>query len=131
MTQNPKIRPTDSELEILQVLWSHGEPMTVRQINDILAANRKVGYTTTLKLMQIMFEKGMLMREEAGRSHRYEAKVSQTDTQRALLDRFMDTAFGGSAMKLVMQALGGRKTSREELQQIKAYLNRLDEEQHS
>lgn len=129
MAPTVKIRPTDSELEILQVLWANPDAMTVRQINDILNQARKVGYTTTLKLMQIMFEKGLLDRREAGRSHLYTAKISQGDTQRALLDRFMDTTFGGSAMKLVMQALGGRKTSREELQQIKDYLNTLEKEQ--
>lgn len=125
MQQSQNTRPTDAELEILQVLWKHGTA-TVRFVNDTLNATRKVGYTSTLKVMQIMHEKGFLDREEQGRSHLYRALIKEQAAQKLLLDRMVDTAFGGSAMKLVMQALGGEKTSREELAQIRDYLDRLE-----
>lgn len=125
MTNVPK--PTEAELEVLQVLWKD-EPSSVRFVNDTLNKKRKVGYTTTLKIMQIMFEKGLLHRESQGRGHVYTAAYREQETQRVLLDRFLDSAFGGSAMKLVMQALGNRKTSRDELKQIKDYLETMEEE---
>jgi BlaI family transcriptional regulator, penicillinase repressor len=120
------IKPTDSELEILQVLWDRGAS-TVREVNDFLSTRREVGYTTTLKLMQIMLEKGLLEREKDGKGHVYAAAVDREVTQRALLDRFLENAFGGSAMQLVMQALGGHKTSPAEIEQIRAYLDTIDE----
>ena len=116
------MKPTDAELEILQVLWAQG-PSTVRQIHDELIKTRDVGYTTTLKFMQIMHEKGLLTRIEDARSHVYTAVISEEETQKSLLDRFVDTAFRGSASKLVMQALGQHKASREELDEIRALLN--------
>ncbi len=125
MARTPK--PTDAELEILQLLWRHG-PQTVRTVNDTLNEKRRVGYTTTLKIMQIMFEKGMVTREQEGRGHIYSAVYQEQETQKELLDRFMENAFGGSALKLVMQALGNRKTSKQELDEIKDYLAGLEEE---
>jgi BlaI family transcriptional regulator, penicillinase repressor len=119
------MKPTDSELEILQVLWQRG-PCTVRQVNEKLSENKDTGYTTTLKLMQIMHEKGLLTRVEDARSHVYKANVSETDTQRNLLNRFVETAFRGSASQLVMQALGNHQASAEELQQIRELLNQIE-----
>ncbi|ADB41158.1 BlaI/MecI/CopY family transcriptional regulator [Spirosoma linguale] len=119
------MKPTDSELEILHVLWANG-PSTVRQVHEKLSQSRDIGYTTALKLMQIMHEKGFVSREEEGRSHTYTALVSEEDTQRNLVDRFVETAFRGSASKLVMQILGQHKASREELDEIKKLLNDLN-----
>lgn len=115
------MRPTDSELEILHVLWQHG-PRTVRQVNDQLSQQREIGYTTTLKLMQIMYEKGLLTRSEEAKSHVYTAALSEQEAQQSLLDRFLETAFKGSASQLVMQVLGRHKTSADELDEIKRLL---------
>lgn len=119
-------KPTDAELEILQILWQSG-PSTVKSVNEKLNLKKEVGYTTTLKLMQIMLEKGLLARDEENRSHIYKAVVQQEETQKVLLDRLLETAFSGSAMKLVMQALGNKKTSKEELQQIRDFINKMEE----
>lgn len=121
------MKPTDAELEILHVLWANG-PSTVRQVHESLSQTRDLGYTTALKLMQIMHEKGLLSRQEDARSHTYTALVSEEDTQRGLVDRFVETAFRGSASKLVMQVLGQHKASREELDEIKNLLNKLDQD---
>ena len=121
------MKPTDSELEILHILWFNG-PSTVRQVHEKLSQSRDIGYTTALKLMQIMHEKGFLSREEDARSHTYTAIVSEEDTQRNLVDRFVETAFRGSASKLVMQILGQHKASREELDEIKKLLNDLNQD---
>ena len=123
--RNSVPKPTESELEILQVLWEHG-PTTVRFVNDELSKTKETGYTTTLKLMQIMHEKGMVNRDEAGRSHIYSAAITESATQKQLLDRFLDTAFRGSALKLVMQALGNQKTSRQDLTEIRNLLDKLN-----
>lgn len=122
------MKPTDAELEILHVLWANG-PSTVRQVHEKLSESRDIGYTTALKLMQIMYEKRLLTRDEEARSHTYSVNVSEEDTQRNLVDRFVETAFRGSASKLVMQLLGQHKTSRQELDEIKALLNNLDNDQ--
>jgi len=121
---NPN-KPTESELEILQILWEYG-PNTVRFVNDELSKTKETGYTTTLKLMQIMHEKGMVQRDEAARSHIYSAAITETATQNQLLDRFLDTAFRGSALKLVMQALGNKKTSKQDLNEIRNLLDKLN-----
>ncbi len=118
-------KPTESELEILQVLWQHG-PSTVRFVNDELSHRRDVGYTTTLKLLQLMLDKGLALRDDDARTHVYRAAVREEETQGLLLDKFVDSAFGGSAMKLVMQALGNRHTSREEVAQIRRLLNDIE-----
>ena len=119
------MKPTESELEILQVLWERG-PSTVRQVNEQLSQAKEVGYTTTLKLMQIMHEKVLLSRTEEGRYHVYQALVSEEETQRHLLDRFVDTAFRGSAMKLVMQALGNQQATADELDELRRLLDNMD-----
>ena len=121
-------KPTEAELEILQILWQHGAT-TVRLVHDRLADGREVGYTTTLKNMQNMVHKGLLYRDDTARSHVYSAAIRQEDTQRMLLDRFLATTFGGSASRLVMQALGHQKTTQEELQQIKDLIHRLENKQ--
>lgn len=119
------IKPTDSELEILAFLWQNG-PSTVRQVHDYLAQTKDAGYTTTLKLMQIMQEKKLLSRTEEERSHIYTAQVSEEETQQSLLGRFVETAFRGSAAQLVMQALGNHQTSAEELEEIRNLLDNLE-----
>ena len=118
-------KPTEAELEILQILWQNG-PSTVRFVNELLGQQKEVGYTTTLKIMQIMNEKGLVNRDEDNRTHIYKAKVTEQETQQHLLDRFLDTTFRGSAMKLVMQALGNHQTSKEELDQIRQLLDQIE-----
>ena len=108
-------RPTDAELQILRVLWADG-PSTVRQVNERLAT--EVGYTTTLKLMQIMAEKGLVARDESDRTHIYSARASEDQTQRQLVTDLMDRAFGGSAAALVLQALSANPASQAELEEI-------------
>lgn len=122
-----QFRPTDSELEILQVLWKNG-PSTVREINDELNADpaRDTGYTTTLKLMQIMVEKGLLRRDESQRTHVYTAAVREGQIQAALLDRFLTAAYRGSASKLALQLLGHHTTTPAELAEIKALIEKLE-----
>ncbi|MNE33747.1 Penicillinase repressor [compost metagenome] len=121
--KNPK--PTDAELEILQVLWEHG-PNTVRFVNEQLNEKKETGYTTTLKLMQIMHGKEMLNRDDSSRTHIYDAAIDEEETQQQLLDKFLDNTFRGSASKLVMQALGNAHTSKEELNQIRELLDQLE-----
>lgn len=120
-------RPTESELEILALLWEMGNA-SVRQIHEKLSANKATGYTTTLKIMQIMHAKGLVKRDEENRSHIYSPAISQKETQKSLLSNFMTTAFGGSAKKLVMHALGQGETSKEELKEIRAFLDQLENE---
>jgi predicted transcriptional regulator len=130
MGKNNIPRPTESELEILQVLWQHG-PSTVRFVNDTLNERRggEIGYTTTLKLLQLMHEKGIVARDDSNRTHVYRAALREQETQGMLIDRLLEAAFGGSALKLVQQALGNRKTSREELDQIRNLLDNIDPNQ--
>ena len=129
MSQKPIPKPTESELEILQVLWQRG-PSTVRFVNDQLSQKRDVGYTTTLKILQLMLDKGLVLREDDSKTHVYQAAVREEETQGLLLDRFVESAFGGSAMKLVMQALGNRHTSVEELAQIRSLLDNMENQQN-
>lgn len=119
--------PTDRELAILGVLWERG-PSTVRQVNEAISADRTTGYTTTLKLMQIMTEKGLVVRDESDRTHVYKANVAEEQTQRQLVGDLMDRAFGGSARKLVMQALAAKKVSAAELARIRQLLDELRED---
>ena len=112
-----RARPTDAELAILQVLWDRG-PATVRHVFEALAGSRETGYTTTLKLMQIMTEKGLVARDESQRTHVYAARVSRDKTQKRLVTDLLDRAFGGSAATLVMQALSAHRASAEELKDI-------------
>jgi predicted transcriptional regulator len=124
---NLKRKPTEAELEILQILWEQG-PCSVRYINDKLNESRDVGYTTTLKIMQIMLEKQLLMREIKDNKHIYAAGITKKEAQTVLIDRMVTTVFSGSASNLIMQALGNYKTSRKELEMIKQLINKLENE---
>jgi predicted transcriptional regulator len=114
-------RPTDTELAILRVLWARG-PSTVRHVHEALAEGRDTGYTTTLKIMQIMAEKGLVTRDESERTHVYSTKLTQDQTQRQLVSDLMDRAFGGSAAALVMQALSAHPATAEELREIRTLI---------
>ena len=120
------VKPTESELEILNILWQKNVA-TVRDVHEELARTKDVGYTTTLKLMQIMHEKGLVKRDESMRTHVYQAAVNREKTQKHLLDKMIDSLFGGSSTQLVLQALGSgeQKISSEELEKIQALLNDL------
>ncbi|MBK7807616.1 MAG: BlaI/MecI/CopY family transcriptional regulator [Saprospiraceae bacterium] len=120
-----KFKPTDSELEILHILWEKGAS-SVRDINDLLNTRRDVGYTTTLKLMQIMNEKGLVKRDTAARTHIYKAVVRENETKNNLISDFVNVAFQGSAMNLVMQALGNTSSSVEELSELKSLIAKLE-----
>lgn len=124
MAQQKNVKPTESELEILRVLWSK-ESATVREVHEALAASKDVGYTTTLKLMQIMHDKGLVSRDDSSKTHIYKAIVSREKTQKHLLGKMINTLFAGSPAQLVMQALGNHKTSKDELNEIQNLLNTL------
>ena len=123
-TELPK--PTDAELAILRVLWERG-PSTVREVTVAIQAERGTGYTTALKLMQIMTDKGLVQRDDSNRSHVYEAVVPAEVTQRQLVGDLLDRAFGGSAQQLVLQALSGRKASRADLAEIRKLLDAMEQ----
>lgn len=121
-------RPTEAEFDVLQLLWEMG-PSTVRAVNDRLneqTPDREIGYTTTLKIMQIMAEKGLVDRNTDQRVHVYRAAVREAEVQSDLLQRFVDTTFRGSAAKLVMRALGQHRASAEELAEIKRLIERME-----
>jgi predicted transcriptional regulator len=118
MSRSAAPRPTDAELAILRILWERG-PCTVRQVHEVLGRDRQAAYTTPLKLLQIMTEKGLVDRDERDRTHVYRARLGEEQTQRQLVRDLVDRAFGGSAMKLVMQALASRRASPEELREIR------------
>ncbi|MBO3698807.1 BlaI/MecI/CopY family transcriptional regulator [Roseivirga sp. E12] len=119
-------KPTDSELEILRVLWSNG-PSSVRLVNDKINESKETGYTTTLKIMQIMAQKGLVERDETSRTHIYRAVAQKGQVQEAMVDKLLDMAFGGSSSQLVLSALGRGKTSKEELDQIKELIKKLED----
>jgi BlaI family transcriptional regulator, penicillinase repressor len=124
--EEPAAEPTKSELEILQVLWKHG-PSTVRFVNDQLnEQKREVQYTSTLKLMQIMVEKALLERDESQMKHVYRAALEEGKAKSALLERFVNTLYEGSASSLMMHLIGHKKTSKKELEQIKELLKKMD-----
>lgn len=126
MSNSRVIKPTESELEILQILWTKGLA-TVREVHEELAKTKDAGYTTTLKLMQIMHEKGLVKRDDSMRTHIYQAAVNKEKTQRHMLSKMIDSLFGGSPTQLVIQALGddNHKASLEEIEKIQALLNDL------
>jgi len=128
MSRQPVVRPTEGELEILGVLWERG-PSTVRQVFEHLSQSRDTGYTTVLKLMQIMHEKGLVQRDESERSHVYRATKQQQTTQKQLVKDLLARAFGGSAEKLVMQALSLKNVSPDEIATIRKMLDQLEEKQ--
>jgi BlaI family penicillinase repressor len=121
---NKQIKPTESELEILQVLWEKGKA-TVREVHEELSVYKESGYTTTLKLMQIMFEKGIVKRDDSNKTHVYSPNISKEKTQQQMVGKMVDALFGGSASQLVMQALGSSQPSKEELEEIQKLLNDL------
>lgn len=118
------IKPTESELEILQVLWQK-EKATVRDVHDALSKQRDIGYTTALKLMQIMFEKGLVSRDDSSKTHIYAAAVSREKTQQLMVGKMIHTLFSGSSTELVMQALGNHQASDQELDEIQKLLDNL------
>ncbi len=120
-------RPTDAELAILSVLWERG-PSTVREVHDALSQTHDSGYTTVLKLMQIMTDKGLVDRDESQRAHVYTSRYGEQRTQRQLLGDLIERAFGGSPAKLVMQALSSSKASAEDLSAIRNLLDRMEED---
>jgi predicted transcriptional regulator len=124
MLSAKNIKPTESELEILRVLWDRGSA-SVRTVHEELSAHKDAGYTTTLKLMQIMFEKGLVKRDDSSKIHIYQANISKEKTQQQLLGKMINTLFSGSSSQLVLQALGNSKPSKEELDQIQELLNNL------
>jgi BlaI family transcriptional regulator, penicillinase repressor len=124
MAKAENLKPTDSEMEILNILWDKGTA-TVRDIHEVLEKQKPSGYTTTLKLMQIMFEKGMLTREAQGKMHVYRAVIKREKAREQVVRKMIDTMFSGSASQLVMQALGNHTASPKELEEIKAYLDKL------
>lgn len=118
-------KPTEAELEILSLLWQSGKA-TVREIHEKLAETKETGYTTTLKIMQIMHSKGMLGRDEANRTHIYYPAVAQEATQKTLIKSFVSAAFAGSSKDLVLQALGQGKPTKEEIDEIRAFLDHME-----
>ncbi|HVX51024.1 MAG TPA: BlaI/MecI/CopY family transcriptional regulator [Chitinophagaceae bacterium] len=124
MASVKNIKPTESELEILQVLWDKSSA-TVREVHEEMSKTKECGYTTTLKLMQIMFEKGLVKRDDSNKTHIYQPNVSKDKTQKQMVGKMVTSLFGGSASQLVMQALGSQNTSREELEEIQKLLDNL------
>lgn len=124
MTKPKNLKPTESELEILQILWAR-ENATVREVHEELSKTKESGYTTTLKLLQIMFEKGLVTRNDTNKTHIYAPAVSRQRTQKQFLDKMINTLFSGSSTQLVLQALGNQKSSKDELEEIQKYLDNL------
>jgi predicted transcriptional regulator len=118
-------KPTTKELEILQIVWKKG-PTSVKEVHEALGGDPANGYTTILKLLQIMNEKGLVTRQKAGKLHLYKASASQENTKRQLVLKMIETVFQGSAAQLVLSALGNRKSSKEELNEIRKYLDNLE-----
>ncbi len=119
-----KLKPTESELDILTILWDRKQA-TVREVHEELSKNKDSGYTTTLKLLQIMFEKGLVTRDDSNKTHIYQPVISQQKTQKQFLDKMINTLFSGSSTQLVLQALGNQKASKDELNEIQKYLDNL------
>lgn len=119
-----EIKPTESELEILQVIWKKGQ-CTVRDVHEELAKNKDAGYTTTLKLMQIMHDKGLVERDTAAKTHLYKAIITREQAQQTALDKIISTVFKGSTADLVIQALGHHRASKDEIDAIKNYLEQF------
>ena len=127
MAKNGNFKPTDRELTILRILWDNG-PCTVRQVNEIMSKDSNTGYTTTLKLMQIMTEKGLLLRDDSQFKHVYKPAVTEEKAQKQLVGELLDKAFSGSAEKLVMRALSAKKVSPKELEKIKKMIEEIERE---
>jgi len=121
------VKPTESELQILQILWDNG-PSSVRVVHEILNQDKDSGYTTTLKLMQIMTEKGLTQRDTSSRTHIYTAVATEEKTKINLVKMFIQSTFGGSATSLVLSALGSEKTSAKDLEEIKSLISKIENE---
>ena len=120
-----KVKPTQKELEILQILWLRGS-VAVKEVHEALGGDEKNGYTTILKLLQIMYEKGLVTRQKDGKLHLYEAVPSLENTRQQMLDKIIDSVFHGSASQLVISAVGHKPSSKKELEEIKKYLEKLE-----
>lgn len=118
--------PTEAELELLSILWARG-PSTVREIHEVVVGEKDTGYTTTLKILQKMTDKRLVVRDESKRSHVYRAAVKAEKTQRRLVDQLLDKAFGGAVEQLVMQALSSRKVDPDEISRLRKLLDDLEE----
>lgn len=127
MARKKNIGPTEKELQILSILWKYG-PATVREINTKINQDENTGYTTTLKLMQIMFEKGLLKRDESSKTHIYSPANPENMVQKEIVGSLLNRVFSGSTVKLVMSALSAKKVSRDELDKIKALINQKESE---
>ena len=125
MSITKQLKPTEGELEILQVLWDR-QSATVRDVHEELLKNKEAGYTTTLKLMQIMFEKKLVTRDSSNKTHIYQPAVTKEKTQRFFVNKMIDSLFAGSSVQLVMQALGNHKASKEELNEISNFLKSIN-----
>ena len=115
--ENPTVKPTQAELTLLNVLWKMG-PATVRQVHDVVSTTQKTGYTTVLKILQIMHEKSLVIRDESNRAHVYAAANSQTQTQSSLIKDLISKAFGGSTSKLVMRAIDDSTSEQEDRKSV-------------
>lgn len=124
-----KIEPTETELAILKILWQLG-PSTVKVVNHELSKQKETGYTTTLKLMQIMHNKGIVSRDESNRQHIYEATMPESQVKQGFVNKLMQNLYQGSASEMVMQILGSQSTSQQELQVIKKFISKMEEEQN-
>lgn len=120
-----QVKPTESELSILRILWKSG-PSTVRKVNTALNLERKVGYTNTLKMMQLMHDKGLLSRDESNRSHIYSPRIEANDIRSKLLNHVIDTVFEGSTSNMMLHALGNNNVSLEEIEAIRSLLNNIE-----
>ena len=125
MSATKQLKPTEGELEILQVLWTK-QSATVREVHEELLKNKEAGYTTTLKLMQIMFEKGLVKRDSSNKTHIYQPAVTKENTQNFFVNKMIDSLFAGSSAQLVMQALGNHKASKKELNEISDFLKSIN-----
>ena len=128
MTRRKQSGPTEREMEILKIVWQRG-PSTVRQVNEVMNARQETGYTTTLKFMQIMVNKGLLSRDDSQFKHLFEAAVSEESTQKQLVGNLLERVFSGSTEKLVMRALSAKKISKRDLGKIRELIERMEEKQ--
>ncbi len=122
---NTSYKPTPSEMEILQILWKNG-PSSVKQVNEILSEKKPKGYTTTLKIMQIMADKGMVSRESEGKLHIYAANYDETQVKKSAVNNMVEQVFEGAAMELVLQTLGNYKPTHDEIKELKELLSQFE-----